>query len=254
MRHHWIWSVVILLALTSACSTNKAINYSNENEFFPPNVRDVWLDDGRGCSTKEDEFLTQDGIAAMCVRVLYATNRRQETVNDVAQYQSDPDDVVHFGYSEVAVPLIKRSPKRSREDGRTLYRETFTRFEKLRAKDEEKARRLGIARLTANIDNAYDFERVAFIKDVSQFGEKSNDAVLLYIPGWGHSFDDALFSIAKLSQDLAFNFANQLEILGDEKRKYPLGQPVLFSWPTAKFDEFIWDAYTRDRDRSRVAG
>lgn len=250
-----VLAVFIAFVLLSGCATKV------DRELLSTQIPDgasERLQQGVGCSTAEDELLTVDGLSAFCARILYATNRKPDFSGKHATFVSDKGIGATFGYAEVAVPLIRIKDK-SKADG-LLYEDDLVRKGSLRSDQLEIKQRFGLTRLVADDLSSPKIVREAFIKDIEQFSSKSDDAVFLFIPGWGHSFDSALFLTAKISQDLAFNFADQKTVLSADRKKYPLGQPILFSWPTKQDASTLDDigatakSYTRDRKRAMQAG
>ena len=258
-KRKWSWVLktrLLITLITGAATTFYLAGCASKGESSNSSIstsieipKREWLDDQRGCSTQELDLLKQE-IPAFCARVLYITDRSLGADGIEAVFTSSPSQNLSFGYSEIAVPLIRTAARRDYEAGRSLYAETFARFESLRSDDLQADTRLGIRRLSLAADHSGDSVQQAFVKDLSNFAAEGNGSALLYIPGWGHDFNSSLFRAAQLSQDIAFNFGDQFHVLESTRNKYPLGQPIIFSWPTNQSDIRSDRAYIRDRSQA----
>ncbi|MEM6746262.1 MAG: alpha/beta hydrolase [Pseudomonadota bacterium] len=177
-----------------------------------------------------------------CIDVLYSTPRKLEFRNGEHYFGRDFDyDHTTFGHASISVPL-PCSDLESEEcdpiwnfvehDGQTpLDVADIDRTVPL--SNVERREKVGVALHNIESDRLLsDAERAElFANKVREAVKRSDGRIFLYVHGFNQTFDVAVQTAALMTVDLNFDPKKPLALKRSDQISYPLGYPLVFSWP-----------------------
>lgn len=178
------------------------------------------------------------GTLFQCIRVFYATPRVQQyNAKGQLEYTKELADQNYVGMGEVSVPL----PCVDLNAEECIVKRNFFDFsdENITEEDIDRTRpltdlerRQKVEVKIRNLERNDSEDEVTQIKsDLIKGIERSDGRVFLYIHGFNQTFDAAMQTAALMTSDLNFNPEKPLDSLNPEIAKFPLGYPVIYSWP-----------------------